>query len=124
MKKIIPALFLALSIIFYFSHSFLYDRMPSTALRELLGCIFYWILALTILSFLSSFLNMTKYKIYLVITLVYSVLTLVVSYGRGGGMGVGFGADYMILFFIFLYSFISFVYLGVQFFKNDNTKLI
>ena len=73
-----------------------------------------------ILSLLTFKLDTKKYRIWLIISLVLSAISIFFAYAAGDGNGaiVDIDGELITWFFVGLYSFISIIYFIVQFFKN------
>ena len=87
---------------------------------DFIGYVFLWSFALLILSLLTFKLDTKKYRIWLIISLVLSAISIFFAYAAGDGNGaiVDIDGELITWFFVGLYSFISIIYFIVQFFKN------
>lgn len=121
MKKYIPLLLFLVTVGYYIVLSYSKFEIYNDVFFDLLQSILLWLVSFLFLSIFSAVLSDKKYKIYLLITLVYSLITLGISYGVGdhGGWAISFSQSVVVLWYISAYSFISLIYFIVQYFKKD-----
>ncbi|MFZ2621280.1 MAG: hypothetical protein WAX85_03195 [Minisyncoccia bacterium] len=120
MKKIVSSLFLVMSvgIFVWYSHytkgSFDYDT------AQFVGYLFYWSVSLFIVSLFALVADNKKYKIWVLFTLIYVPISILIAYetGNDGGAIISFDGKDITLFFAGLYTLISIIYFLIQFFKN------
>ena len=121
MKKIISLILFLVSIgIFYWYMSYTKQWPFDYHLAQFVEYLLYWSVTLFVISLFALTLNRTKYKIWLLITLIYLLFSVLIAYQVGDGSGILIVFDGKLLTWIFagLYSFVSIVYFIVQFFKN------
>jgi hypothetical protein len=87
-----------------------------------IGYIFIWFVALFILSIFALKLENTKYKNWLITSIVVAVLSVFWAYKNDltGNAVVTIDGGITTVFAISLYSFVSVVYFIIDFFKNRN----
>lgn len=87
---------------------------------DFIGYIFLWSLTLFILSLLAFKLDVKKYRIWLIVGVIVSVISILMAYAAGDGNGaiVDIDGELTTWFFVGLYSFISIIYFIVQFLKK------
>jgi len=120
MKKIFSAITFVLSCVLIFVISY-YPQWPTDYRNaELLGYVFWWLVTMFILSLFSFILETKKYKIWLSITLLFSILSVCWAYRIGDGSGslISFDGEMTTWLLIGLYSIISIIYFIIQFFKK------
>src|SRR3989344_9377488 len=124
MKKTTSIFLISLSLIFYWLISYIRYNIDDK-LFYFLQCIFIWTLCITILNIIAFILNDYKYKLYIIVTGIYSVLSLVIAYNMGdrGSTIPSFDMGILTIFFIGLYSLISIIYFIIQFFKNRKNRV-
>ena len=95
-------------------------------ISDFMGYLFFWSFTLLILSLLAFKLDINKYKIWLIISLVVSTISIFLASvtGDGGGAIVSFGGEDLTWFFAGLYSFVCIVYFIVQFLKNKKQSTL
>ena len=121
MKKIISLLLLVLSgVIFYWYSSYTRQWPFDYHVAQFVGYLLYWSVALFVVSLFAFMLDNKKYKIWLLVTVVYVALSILFSYETGDGNNaiVSFDGKDLTWIFTSLYSLISIIYFIVQFFKN------
>jgi hypothetical protein len=126
MKKIISLLLLLLSVGIFFWYSFYIKKSFDYQIAQFIGYLFYWSVTLFIVSLFALVLNKKKYKIWLLATLVYVFISILIAYETGDGNGaiISFDGKDLTWFFVGLYSFISIIYFIVQFFKNKKQSTL
>jgi hypothetical protein len=119
MKKITSLSVLVLSAILFGWLKY-YGESPSYNyhIAYVFEYLFYWIVAIFILSLFAFLLNNAKYKIWFIITMTFMFLSIILAYSVDGNDAL-FSGDYINLWLISLYSFISIIYFIVQFVKKD-----
>jgi len=126
MKKKTSISLLVLSILIFLGLNNYSDSINyNYHIDALIGYLFFWIFVLFIFSLFAFILNDKKYKIWLIIGIIISILSILIAYGVGDGNGaiVDIDGELITWFFAGLYSFISIIYFIVQFFKNRNKPL-
>jgi len=127
MKKKTSLTFLFLSILlFLFIYVYTETNLINQSgyfnyhVSDFIGYMFFWSFTLLILSLLASKLDIYKYRIWLIISVVISIISIFIAYAIGGGNGaiISFDGEMVTWFFVGLYSFVSIIYFIVQFFKN------
>lgn len=118
MKKIISLSILIISAILFIWLKY-YGELPSYNyhIAYVVEYLFYWGLALFVLSLFAFALNNKKYKIWFLITIPFAFLSILFAYDTDLN-DVLFSGQYVILWLIGLYSFFSIIYFIIQFFKN------
>ncbi len=118
MRKIIN-LFLLIISIFLFIWLKYYGELPSYnyQVAYIVEYIFYWSIVIFILSLFASGLSSVKYKVWLLITVPFIIFSIIAANDTDHG-DILFSGQYIILWLISLYSFISIIYFIIQFFKN------
>ena len=122
MKKVISLSVLAISgllfiWLWYYGKSASYDYH----IADFIEYIFYWSVALFILSLFAFVLNDKKYKVWFFITILFMFVFVLFAYNTGEHDAL-FSGDYVNFWFISLYSFISIIYFIVQFIKKPKIK--
>ena len=129
MKKKISLVLLFLSILL-FSTLYVYSETNlinqgsyDYHIDDFFGYIFLWSFVLFVLSLLAFKLDVTKYKIWLLISIIISLVSVLLAYEAGDGNGaiVDIDGELITWFFTGLYSFISIIYFIIQF-KNRKNK--
>jgi len=120
MKKLISFLFLVLSVGIFWGYSSYVKGSFDYHVAQFIGYLFYWSVALFLVSIFALVLDDKKYKWWLSITGIYVVISIFIAYATGDGNGaiISFDGKDLTLFFAGLYSIISIIYFIVQFFKN------
>jgi succinate-acetate transporter protein len=118
MKKIISLSILVITIILfmwlkYYGESSSYNYHVAYIVEYL----FYWGIALFILSLFAFLLKRAKYKIWFLVTIPFIILSIFFAYNIDNH-DILFNGQYVTLWFISLYSFISIIYFIVQFVKE------
>lgn len=118
MKKITSSCILVVSFLL-FAWLRYYGELPSYNyhVAYVVEYLFYWSIALFVLSLFAFVLSSIKYKIWLYITAPFMILSILFAYSIDGH-DVLFSGQYIVLWLITLWSFISLIYFIVQFIKN------
>ena len=124
MKKTISFFLFILSAGIFWGYSSYTNGQFDYQVAQFIGYIFYWSVALFIISLFAWILNNKKYKIFSLISLVYILLAVLLAYEAGDGNGaiVSFDGKDLTIIFAGLYSFVSIIYFIVQFFKNRKSS--
>lgn len=119
MKKITSLVLFALPVLILGSIS-LFNLDLDEDLNNLARYVLIWSFFLFILSILAIKLSNLKYKIWLTVSILVSILSIVAVYpdGDGGSYGIGFDGEYMTMWFASLYSIVSVIYFVADFFIN------
>lgn len=126
MKKIISLVLLLLSVGIFFWYSS-YTKGPfDYHVAQFVGYLFYWSVALFVVSLFALTLNGKKYKIWLLATGVCVIASVLIAWGTGDGNGaiISFDGKDLTWFFAGFYSLVCIIYFIVQFIKrkNDNNN--
>ena len=121
MKKITSLFFLVSSFILFFGLKYYTLGSFNYHISEFFGYIFYWSVALLIISLIAMTLNNKKYKLWSSVTIFYVITSILIAYGtRDGGGGIlSFDGEMITWILIGVYFFISIVYFLVQFPKRN-----
>ncbi len=124
MKKITSLVLLALPVLIFLSF-FIFKLRLDENLDNLFEYVFVWLITLFILSIFAIKLSNTKYKVWLVISVIVSIISIIFVYpdGDGGGYGIGFDGEYMTMWFASLYSIPCIIYFIVDFIRNRKNKI-
>ena len=126
MKKIISLLSLVLSVGIFFWYSS-YTKGPfDYHVAQFVGYLFYWSVALFLVSLFAFILDTKKYKIWLLLTAIYMAISILIAWGTGDGNGaiVSFDGKDLTWVFAGLYSFVCIVYFIVQFIKTKKQSTL
>src|SRR5690349_7757134 len=119
MKKMISSCVLVVSFLL-FAWLRYYGELPSYNyhVAYVVEYLFYWSIALFVLSLFASVLSDVKYKIWFFIAIPFLFVSILGAYNTDGH-DILFSGQYVILWSIILYSFISIIYFTVQFLKKN-----
>jgi hypothetical protein len=121
MKKIFSIGFFVMGIVIL-SIYYIYISNPqfNYLTAQFIAYLFYWSVAVFIVSLFALVIDKIKYKKWLLITLVYVLISLIFGYKVGDGNGGIIDIDGQSLTFLLagFYSFISIIYFLIHFFKN------
>ena len=127
MKRKTNFLFLLLSIcLFLFLYVYTETNLINPVgyfnyhISNFIEYVFLWSSVLFILSLLALKLDVNKYKTWLIVSIVVSVVSIFIAYviGDGNGAIIDIDVELTTWFFLGPYSFISIIYFIVQFIKN------
>ncbi len=124
MKKITSLVLFALPVLIFLSF-FIFKLRLDENLDNLFEYVFVWLITLFILSILAVKLSNTKYKVWLTISIIVSIVCIIFVYpdGDGGGYGIGFDGEYMSMWFASLYSIVCVIYFIIDFVRNRKKKI-
>ena len=127
MKKIISLLFLLLSVGIFFWLSSYTTKWPfNYHISEFVGYLFYWSITLFVVSLFAFILDQKGYKIWLLLTGIYTVVSILIAWSVGDGNGaiISFDGEMITWFLAGLYFLVCIIYFIVQFSKrkNDNQE--
>jgi hypothetical protein len=121
MKKIFSLLLLVSSLILFFwllnyPNSLTFDYHTG----QFVGYLFYWSFTLFLMSIFAWILDIKKYQKWVIFTVIYVILSILLAYriGDGGSAIISIDGKLITLFLITLYSIISITYFIIQFVKN------
>ena len=124
MKKIISLSILVMSALLFMWLKYYSELLSyNYHIAYVVEYFFYWSVALFVLSLFAFMLNNIKYKIWFLITIPFIILSILFAYSIDGH-DIFFSGQYVILWLISLYSFISIIYFIVQFFKNKKPSTL
>lgn len=125
MKKITSLILLVLSVGIFSWYSSYTKGSFDYHVAQFVGYLFYWSITLFIVSLFALILDNRRYKIWLLITSIYALISILIAYGTGDGNGaiISFDGKDLTWFFAGLYSFISIIYFLPQFFKNQKKSI-
>src|SRR3989344_5646499 len=117
MKKIVSLILLVLSVGIFSLYSFYTKESFDYHTAQFIGYLFYWVATIFLVSLFASVLDNKKYKIWLLITLIYVLLSVFIAYTTGDGNGaiISFDGKDLTWFTAGLYSLISIIYFLIQF---------
>ena len=125
MKKIVSfSIFIVTIVVFILRDR--YEQWPfDYQVAQVMDNLFLWLLSLFILSLFSFTLETKKYKIWLSVTLLFSLLSIYWAYRIGDGSGslISFDGETTTWLLVGLYSFISLIYFIIQYFKNQKKEV-
>jgi hypothetical protein len=126
MRKIISLMLFLLSGGIYLWYSFYTNGYFDYHMAQFIGYIFYWVSALFIVSLFTYALNKIKYKIWLLFTAIYVLISILVAYTTGDGTDAIINLDgkLLTLIFICIYFFISAIYFIFQFQRKNESNNI
>ena len=133
MKKKIDWSLLVLSIfLFLFLYVYTETNILNTSghfnyhISDFVGYLLFWSLTLFVLSLLASKLEASKYKIWLIISILASIISMLIAYAVGDGNSsiISINGEFITWFFTGLYSLVSIIYFIVQFFKNKKQSTL
>lgn len=113
MNKIISLLLLILSGgIFFWLSSYTAEWPFDYHISEFAWYLFYWSVALFIVSLFALALDKRKYKIWILLTGIYVAISVLIAWmiGDGNGAIISFDGEMITWFFVGLYSLISIIY--------------
>src|SRR3989344_5904650 len=118
-KKITSFGFLFLSVGIFFLYSFYTKESFNYHIAQFIGYLFYWSVTIFVVSLFAFLINDKIYRSWLLFTVLYVFLSLLIAYGVGDGSSaiVSFDGKDITWFLAGLYSFISIIYFAVQYFK-------
>jgi predicted small secreted protein len=124
MKKIIFLILLVLSIasIFYVNQ---YEVWPyNYHVANLIEQLSLWIVVLFIINIFAISLDIKKYKIWLIISIIFAGASLLLAYNTGDGNGaiVSFDGEMQTWFLSGLYSVVSIIYFVFQYLKTSSHR--
>ena len=125
MKRIISLSLLVLSVVIFFWLSSYTNEWPfDYHVSEFVGYLFYWSVTLFVVSLFALMLDERKYKIWLLVTSIYVLVSILFAYGTGDGEGniLSFDGEAITWFFAGLYSFVCIIYFIIQFIKKHKNR--
>ena len=124
MKKTTSLVLLLIPILIYVFMSINKYIYINENLENLISYIFLWSGFLFILSIFAIKLDLIKYKIWLIVSIIVSIISIHSVYpdGDGGSFGISFDGQYITMLLASLYSILSIIYFLVQFLKSRKIK--
>lgn len=125
MKKLVSLILFFLSVGVFFLYSF-YTKNSSFDynLAQFLGYVFFWSTTLLLISLFAFVLNIKKYKSWVLASLLYIVIALLIASAIGNGSSgiISLDGKDLTWFFMGVYLIISIIYLSIQFLKNKRSS--
>lgn len=126
MKKIVSLILLLLTGGIFFWYSSYTQGFFDYNIAQFIGYIFYWSVALFIVSLFAFMIDDRKYKIWLLISGIYVIISILIAVGVGDGDSsvVSYDGKSFTWFFAGLYSLVCIIYFIVQFLKNKKQSTL
>ncbi len=125
MKKKLSLSLLVSSVVIFLGYTYYIKTAFDYDTVQFVGYLFYWSVALFVVSLLALGINDKKYKIWLLITCIYVLFSLLLASAAGSGNGGIISFDGKDLTWILegIYFIISIIYFLVQYFKKDKVLM-
>ncbi len=124
MKKIVSLVLLVLSVLIFFIYSNYTKGFFDYDIAQQIGYFFYWSVDLFILSLIAQVIAVDRYRKWITISLIFSILSIIFAYimGSGNGSIVSVDGKLTTWFLVGLYSAVSIIYFIIQFFRQRKSR--